>query len=144
MSFSVDVNVLVYASDATSPRHPRARAFLEECARGSELFCLSWLTLLGYLRIATHPSIFPDPLSPAVARENVDALLRLPHVRVVTEEEGFWDRYTEISARTKPRGNGVPDAHLATILLQNGVDRLYSNDADFRRFDFLEVRNPFE
>ena len=41
------------------------------------------------------------------------------------------------------RGNLVPDAHLVTILRQPGVGVLYSADADFRKFDFLEVVNPF-
>lgn len=41
------------------------------------------------------------------------------------------------------RGKLVPDAHLATILRQNGVRTLYTSDRDFRRFDFLDVRDPF-
>jgi predicted nucleic acid-binding protein len=41
------------------------------------------------------------------------------------------------------RGNLVPDAHLAALLRQHGVRRLYTNDADFRKFAFLDVRNPF-
>lgn len=36
----------------------------------------------------------------------------------------------------------VPDAHLAAILLQHDVRKLYTNDSDFRRFTFLDVRNP--
>ena len=40
------------------------------------------------------------------------------------------------------RGNLVPDAHLAGLLRQHGVGTLYTADADFRRFDFLRVRNP--
>ncbi len=31
----------------------------------------------------------------------------------------------------------------AALLRQHGVRRLYTNDSDFRKFDFLEVRNPF-
>jgi hypothetical protein len=31
----------------------------------------------------------------------------------------------------------------ATLLFQHGVRVLYTNDAGFRRFDFLDVRNPF-
>jgi len=42
------------------------------------------------------------------------------------------------------RGNLVPDAHLAAILRQHGVGALYTNDADFLKFGFLEVRNPFK
>ena len=42
------------------------------------------------------------------------------------------------------RGNAVPDAHVATLLRQHGVNRVYSTDADFRKFSFLEVINPLE
>lgn len=41
------------------------------------------------------------------------------------------------------RGNLVPDAHLAALLKQNGIKALFTNDADFRRFPYLDVRNPF-
>ena len=49
-------------------------------------------------------------------------------------------RHLEVSAR----GNAVPDLHLAALLRQHDVKVLYSADADFRRFAFLEVRNPFD
>ena len=41
------------------------------------------------------------------------------------------------------RGNLVPDAHLASLLRQHGVRTLYTVDRDFRRFPFLDVRDPF-
>jgi hypothetical protein len=41
------------------------------------------------------------------------------------------------------RGNLVPDAHLASLLRQHGVKTLYTRDTDFRKFDFLEVSDPF-
>jgi predicted nucleic acid-binding protein len=41
------------------------------------------------------------------------------------------------------RGNAVPDAHLATLLRQHGVSTLYTDDRDLRKFDFLNVRDPF-
>jgi uncharacterized protein len=37
----------------------------------------------------------------------------------------------------------VPDAHLAALLRQHGVGTLYTRDADFRKFTFLELRDPF-
>ena len=64
MSYSLDVNVLLYASDRSSDRHDHARRFVEACAAGPELLCLAWPTLMSYLRIATHPRIFAAPLSP--------------------------------------------------------------------------------
>ena len=37
MSYSLDVNVLLYASDRSSDRHLRARRFVEVCAAGPEI-----------------------------------------------------------------------------------------------------------
>lgn len=143
MSYSLDVNVLLYASDRASDRYAAAREFLESCAAQPEVLCLTWPTLMAYLRIATHPSIFAAPLTPDEALANVNALLALPHVRVVSEHDGFMDAYMHVTANTVVRGNLVPDAHVAAILFQNGVGTLYSNDRDFRKFEALGVRDPF-
>jgi uncharacterized protein len=143
VSYSVDVNVLLYASDQSSPRHAAALSFLANRASGPELFCLTWPTLTGYLRIATHPRIFAQPLAPAEALANVEALLSLPRARVLSEAEGFLQTYREVTGVLTVRGNLVPDAHLAALLRQHDVRTLYTTDADFRKFDFLDVRDPF-
>jgi toxin-antitoxin system PIN domain toxin len=143
VSYSLDVNVLLYASDRSSDRHLRARRFVEACAAGPEILCLTWPTLMSYLRIATHPRIFTAPLSPDEALGNVSALIKLPHVRAVSELDGFIDAYKHVTDETSVRGNLVPDAHVAAILFQHGVRTLYSNDRDFRKFSLLELRDPF-
>ena len=143
MSYSLDANVLLFASDRTSGRHDAARDFLESCAASPEVLCVTWPTIMAYLRIATHPSIFAAPLTPEQALANVNALLALPQTRPVSEQDGFMDAYLHVTASTTVRGNLVPDAHLAAILFQNGVRTLYSNDRDFRKFESLDVRDPF-
>jgi len=143
VSFSCDVNVLLYASDASSPLHALARGHLERWARGDDLWYLMWPTVMGYLRIATHPSIFAAPLTPAEALANVESLAGLPHVRVLSEGEGFLETYRAVSGAIPVRGNLVPDAHLACLLKQHGVRTLFTRDRDFRKFDFLDVRDPF-
>lgn len=142
MSFAVDVNILLYASDESSPLHGKAVDFLGRCAGGPEVFCLAWLTVMSYLRIATHPTIFARPLLPAEALQNIESLLGLPHCRPIGEQQGFLAAYRDIALPLSARGNLVPDAHLATVLLQNRVLRLYTHDRDFRRFDFLTVSDP--
>lgn len=142
MSYSADANLLIYASDNSSPHHEAALRFLESRADDPDLFCLSWTTLMTYVRIATHPRIFAQPLSPAEAVSNVESLIGLPRVRTLAEEEGFLQVYQEATRGLAVRGNLVPDAHLAALLRHHGVTVLYTADSDFRRFDFLEVRNP--
>ncbi len=143
MSFACDVNVLLYASDRSSPVHDRARRFLADAAKADELFYLAWPTVMSYLRMATHAGIFSAPLSPAEALRNVDALAARPHVRLLSEGDGFLEVYREVAGRFPVRGNLVPDAHLAALLKQHGVKTLYTRDADFRKFAFLDVRDPF-
>ena len=143
MSYSLDVNVLLYASDRASDRHGRARDFVESCAAGPEILCLTWPTLMSYLRIATHPRIFAAPLSPDEALGNIAALIGLPHVRAVSELDGFLDAYKHVADEISVRGNLVPDAHVAAILFQHGVGTIYTNDRDFRKFRSLNVRDPF-
>jgi len=144
MSYSVDVNVLLYASDASSPKHAEAIRFLTERASDPDLFCIAWSTLTAFLRIATHSRIFAHPLSPDEALGNVESLLNLPRVRTLSEGEGFLEIYREVTARFPVRGNLVPDAHLAALLLQHGVRRLYTVDRDFRKLYFHDVADPFE
>lgn len=143
MSYAFDVNVLLYASDRSSPFHRRAVDFLHECVSRAEIFYVAWPTVMAYLRIATHVAVFKAPLSLHDAMRNVERLLGLPHARFLGEEEGFWGAYGRATQGLSIRGNLVPDAHLAALLLQHGVRTLYTSDADFRRFTFLEVRNPF-
>jgi uncharacterized protein len=143
VSFSCDVNVLLYASDSASPVHAQAQHFLKQASAGGDLFCLGWPTVMSYLRIATHAGIFKAPLTPAEALGNVEALVDLPHVRLLAEDDGFLDVYRAVTGAFPVRGNLVPDAHLAALLQQHGVRTLFTRDGDFRKFTFLEVRDPF-
>lgn len=143
MSYSIDVNLLLYASDDSSPLQSRARTFLEACARNDEPVYLCYLTLMAYVRMSTHPRIFTNPLTPAEAVANVEALAALPQARLISEREGFLDAYKEVTNKVVVRANLVPDAHLASILRQHGVSTLYTTNVDdFGKLGFPDARNP--
>jgi uncharacterized protein len=142
LSPTVDANVLVYASDTSADVHESAEALVRRWAAGPEILYLFWPVLLGYVRIVTHPGILTSPLSPRDAMQNVEALLDRPHVRAPGELDGFWPVFRSI-AGDRPRGNDVPDAHLAALMRQHGVRLLYTRDRAFRRFEGIEPRDPF-
>lgn len=142
MSYSIDANILLYASDTASPWHPAAKVFIESRAEDPDILCFTWPVIMAYQRIATHPGIFTNPLSPKLAWGNIENLLALPRTRVVGESESFAATYQKVTSHTFTSGNNVPDAHIAAILLEHGVRRLYTADTDFRKFEFLEVINP--
>lgn len=143
MSYALDANILLYASDQGSPKSKTAQRVINGAAAGPELVYLAWPTVMAYLRIATHPGIFATPLTPSEALRNVGALLERPHVRAVSESDGFLDAYRRLTNDAVVRGNLVPDAHVATILLQHGVTTIYTNDRDFLKFPDLKVNDPF-
>jgi uncharacterized protein len=143
MSQAIDTNFLLYASDTSSPFHKKAKEFINSLLTGPELLYLAWPVIMGYLRIATHPSVFDEPLSPEEAMENIETLLELPHVRLLSEQDGFWLTYRKAAENTVVRGNLVPDAHLAALLLQHGVKTISTRDRDYQRFPFINTRDPF-
>ena len=143
MSYAIDVNILLYASNNDAPNQEAAVRFLKETSSRRELMGIPFPVALGYLRIATHARIFRHPLTPEEAMANLDTLAALPNVRFLSEREGFFDDYRELTASLTARGNLVPDAHIATILRQHDIRVLYTSDRDFRRFEFLDVRDPF-
>jgi toxin-antitoxin system PIN domain toxin len=143
VSATIDVNVLIYASNAADPAHGPARQLVERLAAGPDLLYLFWPTLMGYLRIGTHPGILPRPLAPRDAMANVSELLALPHVRSPGEREGFWDLF-RATAGGNPRGDDVPDAYLATLMRQHGVGVIFTRDRGFRRYNGIQIRDPFE
>ena len=142
MSASIDANILVYASNDRDENSARAKELVRQLAEGPDIFYLFWPTILAYLRIVTHPAILRPPLTSAEATSNIDQLLSRPHVRTPGEGASFWRLFRE-SGGTTARGNAVPDAHLAVLMRENGVRILYTRDRGFRRFDFLDVRDPF-
>jgi len=68
--------------------------------------------------------------------------LDLPRCRVIVEGKSFALDYAGVTQCIIVRGNLVPDAHIATILRQHGVNRIYTAGTDFLKFRFLDVINP--
>ena len=143
MTFAIDANLLLYASDEDSPLHERAVALIDEIAIGPEIAYLFWPVAMAYLRIATHPAVFARPLSHADARANIESLLVVPHVQTVGEDDAFWHRFVEVAEDVAPTGNLVPDAHLAALMLQNGVRTIWTRDRDYRKFSGIRIHDPF-
>lgn len=143
MSATLDANLLLYASDQASPFRGRTNEVLAQLAAGPAILYVFWPTVMAYLRLSTHPSVFTHPLSPEEASTNVERLLRLPHVQSPGEQEGFLDVYRAVASDVDARGNLVPDAHLVSLMIQNGVRTIWTHDRDYRKFTGIEVRDPF-
>jgi toxin-antitoxin system PIN domain toxin len=136
-----DANVLLYAADAGSPHHDRARRWLEESLSGSETIAFAWAALLGFIRIITNPRLFADPFSPGEAFDVVDSWLAQPVATIVHPTTRHAAVLRELLEPLGTAGNLTTDAHLAALAIEHGAE-LYSADADFSRFPRLRWANP--
>lgn len=137
----VDANILIYAVDADSPNHAKARRWLEEAFSGDEIVGLPWVVLLAFLRLVTRSGIFNTPLSPEQAMVIVDEWLALPMVRAIGPGEEHWPLMRSVLSPLGTAGNLTTDAHIAALALENRA-KICTADQDFRRFPGVEVVNP--
>jgi hypothetical protein len=136
-----DANLLLYAYDASFPRHPAARAWWERAMNGSEPVGLPPVVVLAFVRLTTHPSVAADPKSVAEVREVVDSWLQLPHVRILPTSGSLMRRFFDLLVAAGVGGNLSTDAMIAAHALDAGA-RLFTNDRDFSRFPGLVTVNP--
>ena len=108
---------------------------------GTDRVGLPWPSLLAFLRLVTNPRIFPRPLGMAEACNRVDAWLRRAPAWVPAPTQRHSEILAQLLAAPGVHGNLVPDAHLAALAIEHGIE-LNSTDGDFARFAGLRWRNP--
>lgn len=133
-----DVNVLLYAYDEASPRHERAKDWFEEALSSTEQTAFPWTTLLGFVRIVTQPSVYPNPLSLREAFDLLDDWLAHPHVAVVHPGERHAALLRALLTDAGVGGDLTTDAHLAAVAIEHGAT-LATFDGDFHRFAGLKL-----
>jgi uncharacterized protein len=137
----LDVNILVYASNADADQHARSRAWLDEQLSGPTPVGLPWVSLLGFLRIATNARAFRSPLTMASAWRQVKDWLAAETAWTPAPTDRHAAILGKLLALPGVHGNLVPDAHLAALAIEYGLT-LCSTDGDFARFPGLSWRDP--
>ena len=136
-----DANLLLYAYDASSADHARARHWLEEQLSGVETFAFAWVVLLAFVRLVTSPRVFESPLRVNEALDAVDAWLAAPCATVVHPGPRHAVVLRQLLEPLGTGGNLTSDAHLAALALEHDAE-LCSADADFSRFPGIRWSNP--
>ena len=137
----VDANLLLYAVDSTAPEHDQAAAWLTEQLNGDRRVGLPWESLTAFVRIATHPRASANPLPPAEAWRFVTDWLAAGSAWIPLPTDRHAAVLGALVARYRPFGNLVPDAHLAALAIEHGLE-VCSADTDFARFSEIHWRNP--
>ncbi len=138
----VDTNLLVHAHRRDSAFHDAAKRAVAIQAEGRERWAIPLHCLIELYGIATHPSIWKRPSTPAEAVDQIRAWRESPTLLVLAEDPAGTDVLLDLLVRSRVHGPKVHDARIAALCLEHGVRELWTLDREFSRFPALATRNP--
>ena len=141
--FVVDTNLLIYAAIREFREHDRAAKLLAEWGASAERWHITWSIGYEFLRVVTHRTALPHPLTFADAWSFIESLRTSPSFGILMET----DRHPEVVRDLTleyPRlsGNRLHDLHIAALMKEHGVREIRTADLGFHEFKFLRVVNP--
>jgi len=139
----LDANVLLYAYDAASSLHLRARTWIERVFSGDDPVGLPWQTVSAFLRIVTNPRLPGERFTLEEAAAVVDSWLQQPNIHLLSPGEHHWPLLRRTMIEGQARGPLLTDAQLAAVTIESG-GILHTTDRDFTRFPGLRWTNPLE
>jgi toxin-antitoxin system PIN domain toxin len=139
----VDTNLLLYGANQDAPEHAAAHAFLLGIGRSADAWYLTEGIAYEFLRVATHPKVFPTPLAWTEALAFLRALLEAANLNVLEATDRHWSLLGDVlDPLTRPSGNLFFDVRTVVLMREHGIRRIYSTDTDFLQFAGIEVENP--
>jgi toxin-antitoxin system PIN domain toxin len=137
----VDTNVLLYAVNSSAEHHGASRSWLDGALSGGDIVGLAWVPLLAFIRLSTKHGLFPSPLRPDRAMEQVTDWCSAPGAVVISPTPRHGDVLSGLLAKVGSGGNLVNDAHLAALAVEHRAS-IVSYDSDLGRFDNLRWTTP--
>lgn len=136
-----DVNILVHAFRADGSDHEVCRRWLDGLVNGPSDFALIPNVLSGFLRVVTHPRVFREPSALDEAISFCAALRQSGRTQWIGPGPRHCDIFCGLCRDADARGNLVPDAWLAAVVIENGCQWV-TLDRDYARFLGLRWQLP--
>jgi toxin-antitoxin system PIN domain toxin len=137
----LDADLLIYAHDASSPFHLRARSWVEEQLNGPRRVAIPVADDPCVLRLTTNPRVCSRPLSPDQAWRHAESWFGSPMAWTPVPTERHGELLGRLVTELQLGAHLVPDAHLAVLAMEHGLE-MCPADADFARFPDLLWRQP--
>ncbi len=144
MAGLIDTNVLLYAANASCPEHQAARDFLTAAALSADRWYLTDAILYEFLRVATHPKVFPQPLTWREAFDFLRPLIDCEAFTILETGPRHWALLeTELASLSHPAGNLFFDIRTVVMMRERGIRTIHTRDTDFLQFRDIAVIDPF-
>jgi hypothetical protein len=137
----VDANLLIYSWAEAMPQHEAARAWLDARLNQTARVGMPWPSLLAFVRLVSNPRVFERPSTVSAAWHQVEEWLECDSTWIPAPTDRHSQVLGSLIEGTPMRSNLVPDAHLAALAIEHGLE-LCSTDGDFARFKGLRWSNP--
>lgn len=137
----VDANVLLYAVNSDSDHHQESKRWLDGALSGADTVGLAWVPMLAFVRLTTKARLFPMPLTPSQAMDQVTQWCGAPSAILVHPTPRHPDILAKLLHQVGTGGNLVNDAHLAALALEHRAS-IVTYDNDFGRFDGVRWDTP--
>jgi len=139
----IDTNILIDLMVSSSPTHIQAKEKIKRLIE--EDFCTTPTNIGEVLRLLTHPKVFSFPLNITKAVNLLTMLLESYNIKILEEPLDWWETLPKIEKEIPGiRANEIFDARIALCLRVNGVKKIFTRDADFRKFSFLKINTFHE
>lgn len=143
MAGIIDTNILLYAANEDADEHRAAVKFLSAAAASPEQWFLTEGIVYEFLRVCTHPRVFPKPLDWKESLRFLKPFLESPSFIILGADERHWTLLEEVLASlTYPAGNLFFDIRTAVLMREHGIKEIYTTDASFLQFPHIKVINP--
>lgn len=137
----VDANLILWAHHRQFPLHDAAHRWWRDHLSGRGSVGVPWPSILAFVRISTHPRALERPLGIGPAWAIVETWLDRPNVWIPVPTDRHRSILGPLLGSGRASGNHVPDAHLAALAIEWGLE-LQSADRDFARYPGLRWRDP--
>jgi toxin-antitoxin system PIN domain toxin len=138
----VDANLIIWAHHRQFSQHHASHEWWRRLLSERPMVGIPWSSILAFVRISTHPRALERPLDVASSWRIVESWLDRANVWVPVPTERHRSIIAPLLESGKATGNHVPDAHLAALAIEWGLE-LQSADRDFARYPGLRWRDPF-
>lgn len=138
---AIDTNILIGIMVASSTHHNETMSGLENL---DDELCTTPTNIGEVLRLLTHSKVFSAPLKIEKAVEALSQLIDAYDIRILDEDTNWWKDLSGITKQIPGlKGNEVFDARIALCLKQHKIKRIWTRDADFKKYSFLQVISFF-
>lgn len=140
----IDSNLLIYASSSGDQQCVEAARFVDGALNGPDPHAITWINIAEYLAVTTQTvGNYPPVLTMSEAIANIQRIMGSPYLKLISEGATHMDWLAKILREAGgAKGHFVHDCRIAAIMMENGVDTIFTRDSEFRRIPGIKVVDP--